>query len=50
MAQKAPFRFQQFESYQCGSPQQKHPEQKHFRTSLRINLLVRQLFGGAPIR
>ena len=39
-----------FGSMVCGSPQQKHPEQKHFRTSLGINLLVRRLLGGAPVR
>jgi hypothetical protein len=26
------------------------PEQKHFRTSFGVNLLVCRLFGGAPIR
>jgi hypothetical protein len=41
------FRFQQLENYQRRSPQQ-----KHFRTGLGINLLVRHALslGGAPIR
>jgi hypothetical protein len=45
------FRFVYIENYQRRSPQQKHPEQKHFRTGLGINLLVRHALslGGAPI-
>jgi hypothetical protein len=33
----------QYESIQRGSPEQKHPEQKHFRTGSGVNVLVRRL-------
>jgi hypothetical protein len=44
------FRWLHYDNYQRRSPEQKHPEQKHFRTSFGVNLLVRRLFGGAPVR